>query len=73
LALSAIALSDAFAQVPLELAALASVKQTLNGAQVSLVSDGERRTEQEEGDLAARLGLGVTKDAGILACARQPT
>jgi len=73
LALSAIALSDAFAQVPLELAALASVKQTLNGAQVSLVSDRERRTEQEEGDLAAKLGFGVTKDAGILACAKQPT
>lgn len=58
---------------PVELAALASVTRTLNGAQVRLVSDRELRTEKEEGELAAKLGVGVTKDSAILACTRQPT
>jgi len=70
-ALSAIAMSEAIGQAPVELAALASVKQTLNGAPVSLVSDREIRTEADEIDLAAKLGLDVKKDSSILACTRQ--
>ena len=73
IALSVTALSEAFAQAPVELAALASVRRTLNGARVTLVSDREVRTEKDELDLAAKLGFDVKKDSSILACTKRPS
>lgn len=71
-ALLAIAQSDVRAQAPVELAALTSVKLTLKGAAVSLVSDRETRTEAEENDLAAKLGFNVKKDALVAQCVKAP-